>query len=242
MLNDARPVRIVAMSCCRSESAFSILVLMLASTSFTELNTGPLGAACCSFFIAMCLRNAFRLMNYSADGFPIDICIIPACIPESSFVSRTNRLPEETVRAKGKRRTGDRCPREGPWEVMTPRSSCPGGESTPLRGANLRLIRNKHSNPNRKPDLPIRFALAGDAIAPGQFLRGSVQAAWVIFGKPRWITSAARRRRVLGKHEMSSILMVVRDEFTAQSPDVRFIECNHMIEAFSAGGTDHRSA
>ena len=41
---------------------------------------------------------------------------------------------------------------------------------------------------------------------------------------------------------MSSILMVVRDEFTAQSPDVRFIECNHMIEAFSAGGTDHRSA
>src|ERR1035437_9236246 len=108
MLNDARPVRIVAMSCCRSESAFSILVLMLASISFTELNTGPLGAACCSVFIAMCLRNAFRLMNYSADGFPIDICIIPACIPESSFVSRTNRLPEETVRAKGKREKTDR--------------------------------------------------------------------------------------------------------------------------------------
>src|ERR1035438_7311401 len=69
MLNDARPVRIVAMSCCRSESAFSILVLMLASISFTELNTGPLGAACCSVFIAMCLRNAWRLMNYSAGGF-----------------------------------------------------------------------------------------------------------------------------------------------------------------------------
>jgi|SRR5215467_3477648 len=30
--------------------------------------------------------------------------------------------------------------REGPWEVMTPRSSCPGEESTPLRGAvDLRL-------------------------------------------------------------------------------------------------------
>src|ERR1035441_1156927 len=58
MLNDARPVRIVAMSCCRSESAFSILVLMLASISFTELNTGPLGAACCSVFIAMCLLRA----------------------------------------------------------------------------------------------------------------------------------------------------------------------------------------
>src|ERR1035438_619467 len=42
---------------------------MLASTSFTELNTGPLGAACCSVFIAKCLRNALRLMNYSTDGF-----------------------------------------------------------------------------------------------------------------------------------------------------------------------------
>src|SRR5215471_1725412 len=31
--------------------------------------------------------------------------------------------------------------RKGPWEVITPRSSCPGGEATPLRGAvNLRLI------------------------------------------------------------------------------------------------------
>src|ERR1035438_10372472 len=69
MLNDARPVRIVAMSCCRSESAFSILVLMLASTSFTEVNTGPLGAACCSVFIAKCLRKALRLMNHSTDGF-----------------------------------------------------------------------------------------------------------------------------------------------------------------------------
>src|SRR5260370_39537136 len=69
MLNDARPVRIVAISCCRSESAFSILVLMLASISFTELNTGPLGAACCSGFIAKCLHDALRLMNYSTDGF-----------------------------------------------------------------------------------------------------------------------------------------------------------------------------
>src|ERR1035437_1573601 len=69
MLNDARPVRIVAMSCCRSASAFSILVLRLASTSFTESNTGPLGAACCSVFIAKCLRNAVRLMNHGTDGF-----------------------------------------------------------------------------------------------------------------------------------------------------------------------------
>src|SRR5450759_5402567 len=66
---DARPVRIVAMSCCRSESTFSILVLRFASTSFTELNTGPLGAACCSVFIEKCLRNAVRLMNHGTDGF-----------------------------------------------------------------------------------------------------------------------------------------------------------------------------
>src|ERR1035437_678849 len=69
MLNDARPVRIVAMSCCSSASAFSILVLRLASTSFTESNTGPLGAACCSVFISKCLRKAVRLMNHSADDF-----------------------------------------------------------------------------------------------------------------------------------------------------------------------------
>src|SRR4029077_1606377 len=69
MLNDARPVRIVAISCCRSESALSILVLILASTSFTEVNTGPLGAACCSVFIAKYLRNVVRLVNHSTDGF-----------------------------------------------------------------------------------------------------------------------------------------------------------------------------
>src|SRR5436190_16137582 len=66
---EARPVRIEAISCCRSANAFSILVLMLASISFTEVNAGPLGAACCSVFIAKCLRNAVRLMNHSADGF-----------------------------------------------------------------------------------------------------------------------------------------------------------------------------
>jgi hypothetical protein len=31
--------------------------------------------------------------------------------------------------------------REGPWEVIAPRSSAPGGDATPLRGANLRLTR-----------------------------------------------------------------------------------------------------
>src|SRR3954454_15224911 len=67
--SEARPVRIEAISCCRSATAFSILFLMLASISFTEVNAGPLGAACCSVFIAKCLRNAVRLMNHSADGF-----------------------------------------------------------------------------------------------------------------------------------------------------------------------------
>src|SRR3954453_896843 len=67
---DARPVRIEAISSCRSATAFSILVLMFASISFTEPNVEPPGAAaCCSVFIAKCLRNALRLMNHSADGF-----------------------------------------------------------------------------------------------------------------------------------------------------------------------------
>lgn len=33
-------------------------------------------------------------------------------------------------------------------EVMTPRSSCPGGDPTPLRGANLRLTAKSRSNSN----------------------------------------------------------------------------------------------
>ena len=37
---------------------------------------------------------------------------------------------------------------------------------------------------------------------------------------------------------MSSILVVVGNEFTAQPPYVRFIYCNHMIRAISAGATD----
>src|ERR1017187_10020348 len=105
MLNDARPVRIVAMSCCRSESAFSILVLMLASISFTEVNTGPLGAACCSVFIAKCLRKALRLMNHSTDGFthrhthyspplvwnPIRMCkLLTFRLTESSRMTQTD--------------------------------------------------------------------------------------------------------------------------------------------------------
>jgi len=44
--------------------------------------------------------------------------------------------------------------------VMTPRSSCPGAESTPLRGANLRLFTNHHSNSNLKPDLPDGMAVS----------------------------------------------------------------------------------
>src|SRR6266700_5141066 len=67
-LSVARPVRIDAISCCRSEIAFSIRVLMFASTSFTEANAGPLVAAGCSVFIARCLRERVRLMNHSADG------------------------------------------------------------------------------------------------------------------------------------------------------------------------------
>src|SRR5215471_17758520 len=67
-LSVARPVRIEAISCCRSETAFSILVLRFASTSFTEVNAGPLVAAGCSVFIAKSLRALVQLVNHGADG------------------------------------------------------------------------------------------------------------------------------------------------------------------------------
>src|SRR5579885_2706856 len=48
---EARPVRIVAISCWRSARAFSIRVFTCDSTSFRLLNTVPPEAACCSVFI-----------------------------------------------------------------------------------------------------------------------------------------------------------------------------------------------
>src|SRR5581483_7094389 len=60
MLTDARPVRMDAISCCRSESAFSIFVFKCASTSFTELKLGLTGAVCCSVFIGGSLRKIRR--------------------------------------------------------------------------------------------------------------------------------------------------------------------------------------
>src|SRR4051794_31876348 len=59
--NEARPVRMDAMSCCKSESAFSMRVLRLASTSRTEPNVEPPGAACCSVFIE-CLQNRAAIL------------------------------------------------------------------------------------------------------------------------------------------------------------------------------------
>ena len=46
--------------------------------------------------------------------------------------------------------------REGPWEVMTPRSSDPGGEPTPLRGtANLRLVNEVNTLTQKKVIRPL---------------------------------------------------------------------------------------
>src|SRR5580704_7241274 len=64
--NEARPVRMEAISCCKSPRAFSMRVLMFPSTSFTELNVGPLGAACGSVFISGSPK--IRLVNQSSDG------------------------------------------------------------------------------------------------------------------------------------------------------------------------------
>src|SRR5689334_17017376 len=57
---EARPVRIDAMSCWRSESAFSIRCFRLASTSLMEANCGLLAGACCSVFIGCISHRAPR--------------------------------------------------------------------------------------------------------------------------------------------------------------------------------------
>src|SRR5437899_5601573 len=69
---------------------------------------------------------------------------------------------------------------------MTPRSSCPGGESTPLRGANLRLI--------------YRINTVAENCAGGDFaahrprptpaaVAPQLPTAWVTLGKQTWATS-----------------------------------------------------
>src|SRR5690242_5850654 len=80
MFTEARPVRIDAISCCKSERAFSIFDFKCASTSFTELKLGVTGAVDCSAFIGGCLRKSgscrrFRLPTLRiitrGDGQPI---------------------------------------------------------------------------------------------------------------------------------------------------------------------------
>src|ERR1700733_2351140 len=61
---------------------------------------------------------------------------------------------------------------------MTPRSSCLGEESTPLRGAHLRLVTNQHCNRNCGADLAAKL-LPGPTPwflsykLPGSFLESS---------------------------------------------------------------------
>src|SRR5579863_10472655 len=62
-LTEARPVRMVAMACCKSLTAFSMRVLMLASISFTEVKTCPPAAECGSVFIS-------ALVDQRTDPFP----------------------------------------------------------------------------------------------------------------------------------------------------------------------------
>src|SRR5664279_3822730 len=73
---------------------------------------------------------------------------------------------------------------------MTPRSSCTGGESTPLQGANLRL----NYEINNVTDTALGN-LAGATIILAGIRRGpQLQTAWVTFGKQRRVNSGACRR------------------------------------------------
>src|ERR1019366_2931500 len=76
-LKVARPVRMVAASCCRSPMAFSMRALTLFSTSLMEVKAGPAGAAVCSVFISGLVnertdRLAHRHTHYIAAGIQIE--------------------------------------------------------------------------------------------------------------------------------------------------------------------------
>ena len=62
------------------------------------------------------------------------------------------------------------------------------GDQLPLQGANLRLNYEINTVTETAP----RFA----RLPTGLWL--SLQAAWVIFGKHRWVSSGARRRKRFG--------------------------------------------
>src|SRR5271157_4398657 len=73
--SDARPVRMEAISCCKSETALSMRVFRLASTSLIDWKLEPLGPAGCSVFISQSLRGvgpvcpgANPLVDHGADG------------------------------------------------------------------------------------------------------------------------------------------------------------------------------
>src|ERR1035438_10115226 len=69
---------------------------------------------------------------------------------------------------------------------MTPRSSCPGGGRSSLRGANLRLI--------YEIDNVTEIAVGISRTSPWLGPSGpQLQPAWVIFGKHRRINSGACR-------------------------------------------------
>jgi hypothetical protein len=78
--------------------------------------------------------------------------------------------------------------REGPWEVMTPRSSCPGGGPIPLWGAaNLRLTATQYFNGKMR-----RPSRGGATLPPTSRIVAQLLTAWVTFGKQTWATSPKR--------------------------------------------------
>src|SRR6202050_3314760 len=69
MPNDARPVRMDAISCCKSATAFSMRACRFASTSLEVLNVWPPAAAGCGSVFINAESPGMQLFDYSADGF-----------------------------------------------------------------------------------------------------------------------------------------------------------------------------
>src|SRR5260370_38040058 len=85
---------------------------------------------------------------------------------------------------------------------MTPRSSGPGGEYTPLRGTtNLRLTANQHCNVTEN----CAGVLAGTT-SPANRVAAQLQTAWVTLGK-QTLSTSRKRRSALESFSLVSIAL-----------------------------------
>lgn len=115
-------------------------------------------------------------------------------------------------------------PRAGKWICRSPRQAVRNGRIA----INLKcLLRFTIVLRDSFPDVSMIYDdVAADPRLRFQFRSSRSQIHW------------SPGRCVLIKSEMSPILVIVIDELASQPPDMGFIDCDHMVETFSACGAD----